>query len=165
MSAYDISLWALVIAAISLGVSWLGYYRDKSNARLTVFKDAIVSGSRSNERLISFNVTNTGRRPVKISTVGYRRLWAFGRSCVITAQSPLPKMLDEGDDVVCVFKRNLLDNGSWKGVAYAFASDSAGKEYRRNIAPPYLAWAHRVLEVLVNPLLRVAKSFRREQDD
>lgn len=162
----DLSIWALVIAAVSLGVSWLAYFRDKPNANVIVFKEAIFPGRRTDEKHMSINITNTGRRSLTISVVGYQHLWLYGKTAVIIADSPLPKKLYEGDDVICMFKRSAaLKNGSWRGVAYVFASDTAGKQYRTNIAPFYLAWPHRFIGKLIGPFLRTSHRFKHRKDD
>lgn len=162
----DLSVWALVTAAVSMGVSWLSYFRDKPDADVIVFKEAIFPGANNNERYMSINITNTGRRPLTISSVGYQRLWQFKTTAVIVATNQLPKKLDEGDGVVCLFKRSeVLENGSWKGVAFVFASDTTGKQYRRNMAPFHLAWLHRYWARLLGPFMRGMHYFRHRKDD
>jgi hypothetical protein len=141
------------------------YLRDKPNAEVIVFKEAIIQGVKSGEKYMSINITNTGRRPLKIFAVSYKKLWQFGKTAVIIADSPLPKKLDEGEDVVCMFRRSVLESGSWKGVAYVFASDTTGKQYRKNIAPFYLAWFHRYIERLIGPILRGIHRFKNRKDD
>jgi len=161
-----ISLAAVIISAISLTVSWLSYRRDRPDAKIIVFKTALIGGSKNDESYTSINITNTGRRQLTISTTGYRSLWNPNRSTIITAPSPLPKKLTEGDAIVCLFKKSdVLEDGSWKKVAYVFASDSAGREYRCRIAPFYKVWGFELLGKIVNPFHHITSHFKHKNND
>ena len=166
MENNNISLAAAIIAAISLTVSWLNYRRDKPNAKVIVFKTALIGGSRNTEPHTSINITNTGRRQLTITAIGYRMFWRPQMSMVLPNAPNIPKKLTEGDSIVCLLKKvNALENSSWKGVAYVFASDSAGKEYHCNIAPSYKVWVFKLYGHLINPLRRVIGSFKQKDDD
>lgn len=161
-----VSVAAAVLSAVSLTVSYMTYRRDKPNAKVIVFKTALIAGGGKTEPHMSINITNTGRRPIKIMAVGYRSFWKSWQSAVITAPAPIPKRLEEGDDVVCLFERSAaLENGSWKGVAYVFATDTAGNEYRHNIAPFYKVLTFRALGKIINPFYRLRQHLRNKGDD
>lgn len=149
---------AVTVSAISLTISYLNYRRDRTNAKIIVFKTALIGGSKSTKPLTSINITNTGRRQLTINMVGYRR---FHSAPTIINAPMLPKKLAEGDDIVCIFdKSEILKSGSWKGVAYVFACDSTGKMYYCNIGPAYRVWAFKFYNLLTGPIHRI-----RQADD
>lgn len=166
MSNNNVSIAAVVIAAISLTVSWLNYRRDRPDAKVIVFKTALIGGSSNTVPRMSINVTNIGRRQLTITMVGYRILWRPHSSAIFPNAPNLPKKLTEGDSVVCLFeKAKALENGSWRGVAYVFACDSTGKEYRYNIAPFYLVWLFKLQGRITNPVRRTVGYFKDKDND
>lgn len=166
MTNNQIAIAAAIIAAVSLTVSWLTYRRDRPDAKVVVFKTALIGGSRNTEPHMSINITNIGRRQLTITMVGYRVLWRPQSSVIFPNAPNLPKKLAEGDSVVCLFKKaEALNDGSWKGVAYVFACDSTGKEYHYNIAPFYSVWPFKLLGRATNPFRRIAGHFRKSEDD
>lgn len=98
--------------------------------------------------------------------VGYRKFWKPQVSAIYPNAPNLPKQLAEGDSVVCLFdKTDALENGSWKGIAYVFACDSTGKEYRCNIGPFYKVWVFKLYGWIINPIRRVKSSFNHKDDE
>ncbi len=162
----DLATGALLVAAISLTISWLTYFRDKPNAKVIIFKEAIFTGMDLDTKFTSINVTNVGRRPLTLLAVGYRKLGLSPKSKLLTHIGPLPKRLEEGEDIAYLYKRSaILEKGSWKGVAYVFVADTTGKEYRFNIAPFYLVWPQRLYERLTRPIRRTVFYFKHLRDD
>ena len=162
----NVSIVAVVIAAISLTVSWLNYRRDRPDAKVIVFKTALIGGSRNTVPRMSINITNVGRRQLTITMVGYRVLGRPQSSTIFPNAPNLPKKLTEGDSVACLFEKSkALDNGSWKGVAYVFACDSTGKEYRYNIAPFYSVWLFKLHGKITNPFRRIVNHFKDKDDE
>jgi hypothetical protein len=158
---------ALLIAVISFVIALMTYLRDRANAKVVVFRNAIIPGKKLNKKIASISVTNVGRRPITISIVGYRNLWDFKLTAVIPTahQQQNPHRLEEADTKTYIIEKDLmLPDGKWKGVAYVLVSDSAGKEYTANIAPFPLLWFHRLLEKVVWPFMRMRTRLKRQDD-
>lgn len=152
-----VATFALVVASVSFVVAWLTYIRDRPKARVIVFKDAVIPKQKSDVKLASVTVTNTGRRPLTILAVGYRELWNFRQTVLFPfiSQQQNPKRLEEAETVTYIIdKGEGLPEGKWKKVAYVFASDTVGKEYRLRIASPFRAATHRLLEKCLWPIFR-----------
>lgn len=155
---------AFTISAISLTISLLAYLRDKPKMKVTVFKNAFFKGAGST-RYISVIMTNVGRRPLTAHLIGIRNMWDFKETLVFPGAKGLPQKLNEGEDVTCIFPRTILENESWKGVAYVLATDNTGKEYKKNIAPFYRVWPYRIVYWLSIPIQRLRSTKRRSDDD
>jgi len=61
-------------------------------------------------------------------------------------------------------KSDVLPNGSWKKVAYVFATDTAGRRYGVNIAPMYKVLMFRLLSGVTNTFRRIRQMRKREDD-
>lgn len=158
---------ALLVAAVSFVLALLTYLRDKPKAKVIVFKNATLPGQSKKARIASITVTNTGRRPLTISVIGYRTLWDFRITSIVPSmyQQANPKRLEEADTFTYVIEKDkTLPNGKWKGVAYVLVSDSAGKEYIKYISAVPLVLVHRLLEKILWPFMRISRYFKKEGD-
>ncbi|MDN5274825.1 MAG: hypothetical protein JWP06_726 [Candidatus Saccharibacteria bacterium] len=160
-----VPLFALFISAVALTISILTYLRDRRKVRLVVMRDALILGSGKKEQHVSLSITNVGRRPLKVFTVGYRILWHPHQAMVLPNAINLPKKLDEGEDVACLFTRDILPDKSWKSVAYMFAVDTAGKEYKYFIAPAYKVWLFLLMGRATRPFVRFTYYMKHKNDN
>lgn len=167
MTQVEVAVAAAIISAVSLTVSLMNYLRDRPNARIIVFKTAIVPGRDEDEPPITLiTITNTGRRPLTVHSVAYTELWNPSRVAIFPLHNKLAKKLEEGESTSDMFKKSdVLPNGSWKNVVYVFATDTAGKQYRANIAPVYKVIMFRLLSMVVNPFRRMKQEFLHKDDE
>lgn len=160
-----ISVAALTVSAIALSISWLTYRRDRPKAKVVVFKSSHTTGMKRKQSYLTITVTNIGRRPLTLTHLGYRKLWNFKLHALMT-NADLPIRLEEGDSTyVLAPKSEVLENSSWKGVAYVYAIDRTGKIYRYDIARFYKIWFLRVLDFCINRYKRNSYYLRRKDSD
>lgn len=91
-------------------------------------------------KMIIVTATNVGRRPVTITGFGAKLLFGKDKNTdwILTDTRPrLPFEITEGK-----YGSVFVDQGNDESdpVAYWYAWDSAGKVYRRNVAPWYKRW-------------------------
>lgn len=155
-----VALLALVVAVVSLWVAWRSFKRDRADAKITVMHEAHIKNARppysSDITYVSITVTNVGRRPLTINHVGFKKLWSLGMDYVIGDSLRLnPKRIEEGHFASYLVERDTITKDmKYNQVAYFFAVDATGKEYRKTIAPWPLVALHRLAAWLVGPLMR-----------
>lgn len=124
-----IALVALVFSIISLYISWLAYYRDRSHLQLTID----FHGESTANGKYHITITNDGRRPITLSEVA-ARFWCRKHRVFYEKETPL----NEGETKLVLAPIQLFPVKHPLSIMVFEAKDSTGKKYR--VATIWLIW-------------------------
>jgi hypothetical protein len=136
ISGSMVAIYAAVVSTITGSVQLFHFFRDRARIKLTVrYNMAIMGDPRHNrEGLTMVRVTNRGRRPVTITTIGAHQLFPENPFVIPECHPALPHELTEGKCLTAIIPACDLDFSkieSWE------AYDAVGRPYRLNVAPWY----------------------------
>lgn len=137
--------WINSIVALSgLALALIGLVRqmrqDQKSVKITLSNAMHTRAAPGRDRALSITVVNTGRRPVKIVSAGFRTNQRRELQSVpidFFGQTPLPKVLSEGEDVTIYhgYDQFVLEFGpsSSEHAVSMFARDAEGKNYTEDL--------------------------------
>jgi hypothetical protein len=133
----------LLVGFSGLVLSILNYRRDRPGLRIFLQWDTVVVGGRETHKerqvlLGQIYITNTGRRPISITSAGIE-LWSTKSLDFVHRKNPIASKgwkLAEGDPPLCLIAPDhvevadalIEDARHWRNIR-AFAIDSTGKKY------------------------------------
>jgi hypothetical protein len=132
--------YGAIVATLTALVQLSNHFRDRAKVVLKALKNMQRIGDRSDTTMTIITATNVGRRPVTIRGFAARLLFSEqGHSDWILpdVRPTLPYEITEGREVSAFLNENKADLSS---VAYWYAWDGMGREYRLNVASPYKRW-------------------------
>ena len=117
----------------------MAHYRDRANIKIRVQTNMETIGDPRTDGMIFtiVNVSNAGRRPVTITTVGAYRLYPRLAFIAPDTRPAIPHELTEGKQLMAMVDQTDLDHSV---IEYWLVTDATGREYRLNIAPWYKRW-------------------------
>ena len=139
-----VAAYAALVATIALVWNVFNARRDRAKIILSYQMNMRVSNSPIYEKDVDYLiliVTNRGRRPVVISTAGYKCFGGHGGIFTDSLILNKNKTLDERNPMVeFLIKQSLLD---LKDVEYFFAKDMSQSTYKRY--PHSFSWIRKLL--------------------
>jgi hypothetical protein len=139
ISGSVLALYGAVLSTITATAQIMAHYRDRANIKIRVQPDMETMGDPRTDG-VTFtivNVSNAGRRPVTITTIGAYRLHPRKAFVCADTRPPIPHELTEGKQMMAMIDQSDLNHSA---IEYWLASDATGREYRLNIAPWYKRW-------------------------
>jgi hypothetical protein len=136
ISGSVLALYGAILSTITATAQIVAHYRDRANITIRVSPNMETMGDPRTDGM-TFTivyVTNVGRRPVTITTLGAYRLHPQKAFVCTDIRPPTPHELTEGKQMLA-----MIDQTSLKESAVEFwaAWDATGREHRLNVAPWY----------------------------
>jgi hypothetical protein len=154
ISGSMVGLYAAVVSTITGTVQLWNFFRDRARIEITVRHNMrIVDGdARYDDKTLTIvYVTNLGRRPVTINSVGAALLHPHPHIIIPNCNPPLPHELTEGKSLIAILPSCDLD---FSTIDFWQAGDAMGRTYNLQIASRF---AH----ILSN--VRVRREGRRKR--
>jgi len=119
-----------VVASIVLGMITL--LRDRASIKIEISHGFLLYGPSPSENLYIFiEASNKGRRPVTLTSVGFKL--KNGHNIVFTKSRELPKELTEGKSYQELVIKKEIERDCQKlktSIKYAWFKDATGKVYK-----------------------------------
>jgi len=137
ISGNVIAAYAAVVSTITGVVQFFNYRRDRARVKVSVGHRMQIMGDPrySGKTLTIVTVTNSGRGPVTITTVGAICRYPHNHFVVVECQPRLPHELTEGKHLIAILPHPVdIDFStieSWE------AMDAVGNRYRLHVASWY----------------------------
>ena len=136
-------MYGAVLSTLTAAVQLNNHFRDRARVVLKVRKNMTplrTGGPDSGVTFVIITATNVGRRPVTIA--GFAAALLFGKSentdwYLSDVRPQLPHEITEGREVSAYLNQADVD---FKVIAYWYAWDSTGREFRLNVAPWHKRW-------------------------
>jgi hypothetical protein len=143
ISGTVVAAYAAVVSTITGVIQLSNFLRDRARVRVTVrYKMQIVGDpSYTDQSLTIVTVTNAGRRPVTITTVGARCLYPNDHIILPNCTPQLPYELTEGKNLIAIMPPSDFD---FSTVDLWEAYDAVGRSHQLKIA----SWRTRTLSNL-----------------
>jgi hypothetical protein len=131
-----VAVYAALVATITGAVQIFNYRRDRSRIKLAVGHNMrIMLDPRYVAKTLTIvTVSNEGRRPVTITTVGARRLYPHDHFVIVECQPSLPHELTEGTNLKAILPSRDMD---FSTIESWHALDALGRTYLLHVAPWY----------------------------
>ena len=130
-------LATVVLAAWGAWISTLSYLKDKPKVKVNVWDSYLVYPGRARDaqRTVSFDILNTGRRPVIIKKAAIKTDTAQYMLPLQNQyiQYTLPIKLNENEDTSLIIPYKILENSCKENkcnAEYLVITDSSGKRYK-----------------------------------
>jgi hypothetical protein len=139
VSGSVLALYGAVLSTITATAQLIAHYRDRANIKIRVQHDMETMGDPRTDGMTFtiVNVTNAGRRPVTITTIGAYYLFPRKAFIATDCRPQCPHELTEGKQMMAMIDQSDLD---YSVIECWQAWDATGREYRLNIAPWYKRW-------------------------
>lgn len=139
VSGSVLALYGAVLSTITATAQIIAHLRDRASIRIRVQKDMQTVGDPRTDGMTFtiVNVSNAGRRPLTITTIGAYRLYPRLAFVCPNTRPQLPHELTEGKQVMAMIDQKDLDHSA---VECWLVGDATGREYRLNVAPWYRRW-------------------------
>lgn len=141
ISSNVVAFYGAVLASITATVQLANFLKDRVRVKVQVQHDMQVVGDPMRdpeETMILITITNVGRRPVTITTVGALRLFPNRTHYVFPDVIPqLPRELTEGKYIQAFVKQDGFDLSN---ISTWEAYTSIGKTFKLPEAPWYKRW-------------------------
>jgi hypothetical protein len=143
ISGSVVAAYAAVVSTITGLIQFSNFLRDRALVRVTVrHKMEIVGDPRyKNQTLTIVTVTNAGRRPVTITTIGARCLYPHNHIILPNCTPQLPYELTEGKSLMAIMTPSNFDFAT---VDLWEAYDAVGRSHQLKVA----SWRARTLSNL-----------------
>jgi len=154
ISGSVLALYAAVVSTVTGTVQLWNFFRDRARIKVTVRHNMQIVGGdpRYDDKTLTIvYVTNSGRRPVTINTVGAARLYPHTHIVIPDCNPALPHELTEGKNLTAIIPPCDLD---FSTIDFWQAGDAVGRTYQLQIASRY---AH----ILSN--VRLRREWRRKR--
>ena len=139
ISGTVLALYGAVLSTITAVAQILAHMRDRANIKIKVRQNMETRGDPRTDG-ITFTivyVSNAGRRPVTITTIGAYWLHPLPAFVVPDTNPHCPHELTEGKQMMAMVEQKDLNLSA---IEYWSVLDATGREYRLNIAPWYKRW-------------------------
>lgn len=142
ISGSVVAVYAAVVSTITGSVQVWHFFRDRARIKLTVQRNMeIIGGPIHRKGLTIIRVSNLGRRPVTISTVGAQRLFPDTHFVIPECNPQLPHELTEGKSLTAIIPPCDLD---FSRIVLWEACDAVGRPYQLHVARWYVLTMSRV---------------------
>ena len=136
ISGSVVAVYAAVVSTITGTVQLWHFFRDRARIKLTVQRNMeIIGGPVHRKGLTIIRVSNLGRRPATITTVGARRLFPDTHIVVPECNPQLPHELTEGKSLMAIIPPCDLD---FSRIVLWEAYDAVGRPYQLYVARWYV---------------------------
>ena len=136
ISGSVVAVYAAVVSTITGSVQLWHFFRDRARIKLTVQRNMeIIGGPVHRTGLTIVRVSNLGRRPVTITTVGAQRLFPDTHIVIPECNPQLPHELTEGKSLMAIIPPCDLD---FSRIDLWEAYDAVGRPYRLYVARWYV---------------------------
>jgi hypothetical protein len=139
ISGSVLALYGAVLSTITATAQVIAHYRDRAKIKIRVQPNMETVGDPRTDGM-TFTivyVSNAGRRPVTITTVGAYRLYPRLAFIAPDTRPPIPYELTEGKQLMAMIDQTDLDLAA---IEYWLATDATGREHKLNIAPWNKRW-------------------------
>jgi hypothetical protein len=127
-----VALYAAVVSTITGSVQLWHFFRDRARIKLTVQRNMeIIGGPIHRKGLTIIRVSNRGRRPVTITSVGAQRIFPDTHIVIPECTPQLPYELTEGKSLMAIIPPCDLD---FSRIALWEAFDAVGRPYQLYVA-------------------------------
>lgn len=133
ITASAVAWYAAIMSTLTSGVQFASFLRDRARVKIKFQRNMETMGDprRDGMTLMLITVSNAGRRPVTITSMGM--MYLQNRGAVFPDTSPpLPCELTEGKYAIAYVEEKGLP---FEKVRCFHASDSLGRTFRINYAP------------------------------
>lgn len=143
ISGSAIAFYGAVLSTVTGIVQVVHFFRDRVKVNITASPNMEMVGDPryAGMTLVTLQVTNTGRRPVTITTMGAYRLHPRTALVVTDMRPRLPCELTEGKYVTALIGQD--DRLDLANIEFWAAWDSAGRIHKLNAASWYKRWKSR----------------------
>jgi hypothetical protein len=139
ISGTVLALYGAVLSTITAAAQILAHIRDKAKIQIQVNRNMRIIESPQYEgmTLTIVNVSNSGRRPVTIRSIGAQYLSTNLAFVAPHCKPQCPHELTEGTHMMAIMDQTNVDHSA---IEYWSVWDATGREYRKNVAPWYRRW-------------------------
>ncbi len=142
ISGSVVAVYAAIVSTITASVQLWHFFRDRSRIKLTVQRNMeIIGGPVHRKGLTIIRVSNLGRRPATITTVGARRVFPDTHLVIPECNPQLPHELVEGKSLIAIIPPCDLD---FSRIILWEAYDAVGRRYPLYVARWYVRMMPRV---------------------
>jgi hypothetical protein len=139
VSGSVLALYGAILSTVTATAQIMAHYRDRANIKIRVQPNMETMGDPRTDGMTFtiVSVSNAGRRPVTITTIGAYRLFPRLAFIAPDCRPQCPHELTEGKQMMAMIEQSELDHSV---IEYWLASDATGREYRLNIALWHKRW-------------------------
>lgn len=144
VSTTALALYAAVVSTVTAVVQLLNHLRDRAEVVLKEQRNMQTAGADPRYTGITFVIitaTNTGRRPVTIAGFAAKLLQRENEKStdwyLPDVRPQVPYEITEGKQVAAFVDQS---NVQFNLIAFWYAWDTAGRQYRLNVAPWHKRW-------------------------
>lgn len=144
-----VALWGAITGSIAIYLNYLSYKRDRAHIVISVQRDMkVIHGEPSydpNKIYTCVNVANRGRRTITITGVGYVYMTKRGGAVLSDSMLHGSRELHEGKSAD--FLAETAQPDDYSEIAYFWAKDATGVQYRKYVAPFYKRSLYWLLDI------------------
>jgi hypothetical protein len=144
ISGFILALYGALLSTTTAVVQIMNHFRDRVKVVLTVRTNMTSFGSGRRDNGITFVIvtaTNVGRRPVTITGLAVKLLYKENETAtdwyLPDVRPSLPYEITEGKEVSAFLNQ---DNVHFDLIAYWYAWNTTGRQFRLNVAPWSKRW-------------------------
>ena len=136
ISGNVVAVYAAIVSTLTGSVQLWNFLRDRAKIRLSVQRNMEIIGDPRyhGKKLVIVRVSNFGRRPVTITTVGAQTLFPHNHIIIPDCNPSLPHELTEGKSLIAIMEPRDFD---FSTLALWEAYDAVGRPYRLPVASWY----------------------------
>jgi hypothetical protein len=136
VSGSVIAAYAAVVSTVTGIVQFFNYRRDRARIKVSVRHNQEMFGHPrySGKTLTVITVTNEGRRPVTVNTIGATRPFPQSHILLLDSVPSLPHELTEGKNLMAILPESEMDLST---IESWYATNAVGKTYWLHIVPWY----------------------------
>jgi hypothetical protein len=136
ISGSVIAAYAAIVATATGVVQFFNYRRDRARIKVSVRHNQEMLGypRYSGKTLTVITVTNEGRRPVTVNTIGATRPYPLTHLLLLDSLPSLPHELTEGKNLMAILPESELDLST---IESWYATNAVGKTYWLHVASWY----------------------------
>jgi len=114
ISGSVLALYGAILSTITATAQIMAHYRDRASIKIRVQTDMETMGDPRTDGMTFtiVNVSNAGRRPVTITTIGAYRLHPLKAFVCTDTRPPIPHELTEGKQMMAMIDQSDLDHSA-----------------------------------------------------
>lgn len=136
VSGSVVAAYAAIVSTVTGVVQFFNYRRDRARIKVSVRHNQEMIGDPrySGKTLTIITVTNEGRRPVTVNTIGATRPYPQTNLLLLDNRPSLPHELTEGKNLIAILPASDLDLSA---IESWYATNAVGKTYWLHVASCY----------------------------
>jgi hypothetical protein len=136
VSGSVVAAYAAIVSTVTGVVQFFNYRRDRARIKVSVRhnQEMIFDPRYSGKTLTIITVTNEGRRPVTVNTIGATRPHPQTHLVLLDNRPSLPHELTEGKNLIAILPESEIDLST---IESWYATNAVGQTYWLHVASWY----------------------------